>query len=95
MFPEGNDFVVYNTKKKFTKGHVHVKSFKIGRTLIDLAIKKKLPKNPYLALSLMRISNDEEYIKKLKELKESIMTHKDFKELMESRSEIDVGKING
>lgn len=92
IFPEGKDFIVYNTKKKFAEGHTHARSFKISRTLIDLALKKKLPKNPYLATSLIRISNDEEYIQKLKELKETIMTHKDFERMLTERSEIDTSK---
>lgn len=92
IFQECNEFIVSNTKKDFKDGHAHVKSFEFGRTLIDWAIKKKLPRNPYLAESLIRISNDKECIEKLQELKESILTHKDFEKLISERSEIDVSK---
>lgn len=70
VIPIGNNYIVINSKKKFEDEHTHVKSIGYAKLLIYLAIKKELPKNPKLVDSLVRLSQDEKYIKKLKEFKE-------------------------
>ena len=67
-------YIAYNRKKDFQNGHTHLKSFNSAKTAIDLVSKKKVPKSTdkYYLTSLMRLSNDEEYIRKIKELITSI-----------------------
>lgn len=66
-----NGYVVINSKKQFDNGHTHFKNLDASKKLINLAIHKKIPKSNsnYFLDSLIRISNDEKYIEKIKELK--------------------------
>lgn len=66
------NYIVVNTKKKFEEGHTHLKSYKSARCAVDYAIKKKVPRNTdlYFLVSLIRITRDEEYRRKLTELVE-------------------------
>lgn len=63
-------FLVINPKKEFKEGHTHIKSKSQANYLCDCAYKKKIPKNTnnYFLTSLIRISTDSTYIKKLEEL---------------------------
>lgn len=81
-------FVVYNTKKPFKKGHTHLNNFNAAVSAVKLAEHRELPRNrsKYFIDSLVRISQDKEYIEKLKELRI------DFKQLMEEDNEIDSSK---
>lgn len=65
-----NGFIIHNTRRKFENAHTHLKGFIMAKTLIDCAIKKKLPKtrNHYLLRSLIRISVDKKYINQIEEL---------------------------
>ena len=58
-------YIVINKKKSFKQGHNHTKDFKYSKSLIDLAIRKKLPRkaNKKVITSLIRISDDKNYIK--------------------------------
>lgn len=69
IFRVKNGYIVYNSKKEFDDGHTHLKHFNACKTLIDLSCKKKLPRSNsiYFISSLIRISDDEKYIEKLKE----------------------------
>lgn len=71
-------YVIHNTDKKFKDGHTHLTSFKSAKYLIDLALHKSLPYHldTYRLISLVRISLDEEYRAKIKELV-SNKKHKD------------------
>ncbi|HBH1338237.1 TPA: hypothetical protein ACG3IY_001106 [Clostridioides difficile] len=66
-------YIVYNTNKKFEEGHTHLKSYNAARTVIDLAIKKKIPRSHsvYFITSLKRISNDINYIKSINKIMET------------------------
>ncbi|VIF90547.1 Uncharacterised protein [Clostridioides difficile] len=68
-----NGYIVYNTNKIFGEGHTHLKSYNAARTVIDLAIRKKIPKSYsiYFITSLKRISNDINYIKSINKLIET------------------------
>lgn len=70
IVPVENNFIVINIDKQFKSGHTHVKDFNKARLMIDLAIKKKMPKNYHLVDSLIRITDDKDYIEKLKQFKE-------------------------
>lgn len=63
-------YIIINTKKTFKKGHTHIKNYNMAKTIIDLVKNKKIPKskNKYIIDSLIRLSNDKEYIKKLEEI---------------------------
>ncbi|MGL5766724.1 MAG: hypothetical protein ACRCX8_13895 [Sarcina sp.] len=67
-------FVVYNTKKNFDKGHTHLRSYNMSKTIIDNCIGKKRPRtnSEYLIQSHIRLSKDESYTKYLNEIKEAI-----------------------
>lgn len=64
-------YIVINRKKSFKNGHTHTRDFKYSKSLIDLAIRKKLPRksNKKIIISLLRIADDEKYIKALQEIK--------------------------
>ncbi len=73
IFQVKEGYVVYNTKKSFQEGHTHLKHFNAAKTAIDLVINKKIPKSTqvYYLTSLIRISADDKYISKIKELMET------------------------
>lgn len=60
-------FIIHNNKLDFNSHHTHIRNFKTAKYIIDLAIHKSIPKHlsNYLLTSLIRISDDEEYIEKL------------------------------
>lgn len=70
IFNVKEGYVVYNTKKSFQEGHTHLKHFEAAKTAIDLVLNKKVPKSKdtYYLTSLIRISVDENYIKKIEQL---------------------------
>ena len=70
-------YIVINKKKSFKQGHTHTKDFKYSKSIIDLAIRKKLPRKPNqkIITSLIRISDDENYIKNLEEFRKEIKIH--------------------
>lgn len=67
-------YIIHNTNKRFEEGHSHVASFKKAKSLIDLAMRKKLPNTPrkWELESLMRITNNNTYYNKLRDLYESL-----------------------
>lgn len=61
-------FIVYNTNKPFEKGHTHINNYHTAKYIANLAVHQSLPKkniSKYLIQSLIRISSDKNYIKKL------------------------------
>lgn len=67
-------YIVHNTKKEFQDGHTHINNFKTAKYIAYLALYKKMPKNnhlsDYLIESVIRISDDNVYIHKIKHLRE-------------------------
>lgn len=63
-------YILYNTKKDWENGHTHLDSFDMAKVIISDVIHHKKPKtnNTYLLRSHIRVSNDEKYIKYIKEL---------------------------
>lgn len=63
------EYIIHNSSLKGFQ-HTHVKNYKTCIFLIDLAHYKRIPRHlpPYLLTSLIRISEDEEYKKKIQEL---------------------------
>lgn len=62
-------YIIINRNKGFKNGHTHTYDFKYSKSLIDLAIRKKLPRkaNRKIIISLLRISDDEKYLKALQD----------------------------
>lgn len=85
VVPVGKGFLVININKVFKAGHTHIKELPTCRMLIDLALRKELPRNPYYADNLIRISMDKEYIKELQEFKED-SEDMSFKRMMQHDS---------
>lgn len=90
VVPVCNDFLVINTDKVFKEGHTYVKSFNVSKMLINFAINKQLPKNPYFVDNLIRISNNLEYINRLQQFKEDGFIN--YKDLMSAPS---YRRVNG
>lgn len=65
-----HSFIVHNTNKKFERGHTHINNYNTAKIVISMSLNKTVPKhlNKYLIESIIRISTDENYIKKLKAL---------------------------
>ena len=70
IFQVKGGYIAYNTKKYFKEGHTHLRHFEAAKTAIDLVIKKKIPKSTdeYYLVSLIRLSEDNNYIEKIHEL---------------------------
>lgn len=66
-----NDYIIHNTKKDFKSGHTHIRNYGTAKYILNLAFHKSIPKkhiNNYLLNSIIRISLDESYIAKIREL---------------------------
>lgn len=70
IFQVKEGYIAYNTKKAFEEGHTHLKHFNAAKKAIDLVISKKIPKstNVYYLTSLIRLTNDDNYVEKINEL---------------------------
>lgn len=62
-----NRYIVYNSKKEFKYGHTHINNYNTAKYVINLSIYNTVPNHlsKYLIESLIRISTDKTYIKKL------------------------------
>ena len=71
-------FIVHNINKEFQEGHTHINNYNTAKYIIKVALHKSLPntKSIYIIDSLIRISNDINYINALKNLKEKTITEK-------------------
>ena len=70
IFQVRNGYIAYNTNKAFKEGHTHLRCFESAKTAIDLVIRKKIPRSTdaYYLTSLIRLSEDIVYIRKVNEL---------------------------
>lgn len=84
VVPVLESFLIININKIFKEGHTYVKSIGISRLLIDLAINKQLPKNPYFVNNVIRITTNKDYIDDLKKFKENYFVN--YSQLMEAPS---------
>jgi hypothetical protein len=77
------DYIVVNTNKLFSSGHTHMSNFNAAISVIKLVQHKELPRNhsSWFVHSLMRLSDDADYIGKLDDLLI------DFRSMMESNSD--------
>lgn len=87
IMPVCSTYLIINTNKVFKEGHTHIKNIGVARMLIDLAINKELPRNPYFVDNLIRISLNQEYIKRLQAFRsDEYIGKNDYKELMTAHS---------
>ncbi len=76
---EGKDFIVVNTKKKFSEvNHTHLNSYKRAVNLIEFARTKTIPRHPtnFILTSLQRVSRDKQYIRELELRKRELIEEK-------------------
>lgn len=67
---QSHAYIVHNKNKEFSNGHTHISNYNTAKFIINMAINKTIPKtkvNDYILLSIIRVSEDKEYIKKLEE----------------------------
>lgn len=67
-------YIVHNTNKEFKEGHTHIHNYNKAKSVIDLAVRKKMPNTPrkWEIECLLRIVKDEKYKEKLRSLLEEI-----------------------
>lgn len=68
IYSNREGFIIHNKNKEFQEGHSHIGNFNTAKYLIDLAIYSRIPNRDsiYFLESLIRISNDPDYIKRLR-----------------------------
>jgi hypothetical protein len=67
IYKAGDGYIVHNRHKNFREGHTHVKKYDTCMLMIKLVEKKLIPKSrsKHFIESLIRISNDRKYIRKI------------------------------
>lgn len=70
-----NGYIIHNRKLKFDEGHTHIFKYDKAKSLIDLAVRKKLPNTPrkWEIESLMRVTNNNTYRNKLRDLYQTLL----------------------
>lgn len=70
VFRVSDGFIVHNVKKEFKEGHTHIMNYNTAKHMIDLVSHKSIPHHlsKYLLTSLIRLSDDEEYQRKVEML---------------------------
>ena len=71
IIKEGDGFIVYNMNKPFKHGHTHIGNYNTAKYILNLAYYSSIPQkrtSNYLLESIIRISNDTDYIKHIQEL---------------------------
>ena len=73
MFQVKGGWIVYNTTKQFEKGHTHLRSKSSALAAINFVLLEKLPRRSsnYYLISLIRISDNPEYVAKVNQLMET------------------------
>lgn len=69
IYHSKNGYIVHNSGMK-NFAHSHIKSFSACKMLINLSLLKKVPNdlNEYFLISLYRINDNKEYLKKIEGL---------------------------
>lgn len=70
IYKAGTGYILHNIHKDFQNGHTHVQKYDTCMVMIKLLEKKLLPKSKskYFIESLIRVSNDRKYIRKVTQL---------------------------
>ena len=72
-------YILINKRKGFDNGHTHIDNFNTAKWIMNLYMNRKLPHDlgsVYLLQSLVRISDDVEYTRKVTELLEAKINKK-------------------
>lgn len=72
IYDVGEEFVIHNTKYDFESHHTHINNFKTCKYIIDLCLYKTVPYHlsDYLLISILRLSDDEQYKSKIRKVLE-------------------------
>ena len=67
-----DEYVIHNTSME-DFAHTHIRNLSACKWLIELSLKRKVPYdiNRYFLISLSRINNDENYLRKINDLLEN------------------------
>lgn len=70
IFKSENDGYIIQNLDIDNFAHSHIENYKTCQWMIELSLKKKCPYDipKYLVISLIRLNNDEEYLRKLNEI---------------------------
>lgn len=66
-----NTFIVHNGNKDFKDGHTHINNYNTAKYVLNLAYYSSIPQKKisnYLLESVIRLSTDKCYIKRIKQL---------------------------
>lgn len=71
IYSANDGYIVHNTHKEFEKGHTHIKNYSTAKYLVYMSIKKEIPyhASEYIYQSLIRLAEDQNYIKQLNKKK--------------------------
>lgn len=69
IYDAGREFIIHNTNLDFHNHHTHINNFHTCKFIIDLCIHKTVPNHlsNYLLESIIRLSNDNLYKRKIEE----------------------------
>lgn len=72
IYDVGEEFAIHNTSYDFESHHTHINNFKTCKYIIDLCLHKTVPYHlsDYLLISILRLSDDEEYKSKIRKVLE-------------------------
>jgi hypothetical protein len=67
IYKSSKGYILHNINKEFSEGHTHVQKYDTCMVMIKLIERKQLPKSrsKYFIESLIRISADKKYIRKI------------------------------
>lgn len=70
IYDVGEEFVIHNTSYDFESHHTHINNFKTCKYIIDLCLHRTVPYHlsDYLLISILRLSDDEEYKSKIRKV---------------------------
>ena len=73
IYSAGREYIIHNSRLDFGSHHTHINSFHTCKYIIDLCIHKTVPYHlsDYLLVSIIRLSDDKNYISKIEVLLES------------------------
>lgn len=73
-------YIVHNTRKEFSVGHTHINNFHTAEYVAYMALYKRLPKKNHLSLylidSVIRVSEDKNFIQKMEKFKLDMINKK-------------------
>lgn len=74
IYKASGGYIIHNTNGDFRGHHTHVRTFSKAKSIVDLCIRKKLPNTPrkWEIESLMRLTRNNAYYNKLRDLLEGL-----------------------